>query len=180
MCSSDSYLLSEETLELRNCVISDKLVYLTQFIDRDLEGTRSIGLVDWFTENHIRDIYLEFNLALFGERNSYLHCVVDFIVPSSGITNSIDTQGKINVSNSDDLMLVDIAKFVDLPKGMTLKGRPARIRLERLDNLDCLRKYASNLFLEDCILRAGTFGFDRDDVLLNADDVPRMLNVVVS
>ena len=150
----------EEDFKSWDCIESDKIVYCAQTIKLDFETRDRVGLVDWFSKNNSGDIYMELNLAFLGERNVYFRCVADVAPPSIG--DSENAELKFNVADSDNLVLVDVAKLVDLPQGMILKGWPSRIRLKRLNNLEGFRGYASNLFIEALIARSGTLGLDRE------------------
>ena len=95
-----------------------------------------ILLVNGFAKDDIGDLNLELNLALLGERHGYFNCMVDFVVAPPSFADAINPQGEIDIGESDHLMLIDIAKSIDLPKGVFPEGKPARIRLKRFDGLE--------------------------------------------
>lgn len=159
MCAKGQEL-REEALKSWDCIVSNKLVYGTESIKSNFEITHALGFVDWFSKYNSGDLYLEINLAFLGNRNCYARCMAIGIGRSKRSTNSKDSQSKINGTDRDDLMLINIAKLVDLPEGVVLKCWPSRIWLKRLDNLEGFRGYASNLFLETLIGRARTFGLN--------------------
>jgi hypothetical protein len=160
--SDGSVSLREERFKSWDCIVSDELVYGFETINSNLEITVHSGLLDWFAKYNSGDLYLELNLVFLGKRNCYARCVAIGVGGATRATDAIDAQPEINRTNSDNLMLVDIAKLVDLPEGVRLKRWPSRIWLKGLDDLQSFRGYAGDLFIETLTHRTGTLGFNRE------------------
>jgi hypothetical protein len=63
-------------------------------------------------------------IALFGDWDAYHNCVLE--VSSPGATHPVDPDLKFNGSHGNDLMFVDVAKFIELPETVILNRVPQR------------------------------------------------------
>jgi len=154
---SKSQELSKESVESWDCIISDKFIYGLKPVNSDLEIAVRTGLLDWRSKYHSGDLYLEFYLAFLGQRNSYARGTAVGICRTPCAADVIDANSEINRTNSDNLMLVDIAKLIDLPQGVGFEIWPSRVWLKRFYDFDCIRPYVSNLFIKAL---GPTFGDD--------------------
>lgn len=134
-----SWSLREEDFKSWDSIVSDEIVDCAQAVESDFKTRDCVSLVDWLSKYNSGDIYMELNLALLGERDSYFRCVLD-VAPSS-ITDSKNAKLKFNIADGDNLMLVDVAKLIDSPKRMVFERRPTGVRLKRLNEFEGLRRH---------------------------------------
>lgn len=126
-------LFREEGFELWDNFISNELVYFAQPIESDFKVGHSVSGVNWLAKWDIGHFYLQLKFVFVGQRNTYQNAVLKVW---TGGQDNISFQPERNTANSDLLMLVDIGKSVQLPKGMCLKSRQVRIWLKRFDDLE--------------------------------------------
>jgi hypothetical protein len=152
--------LREEARKSWDYFKSDEIIYFAESVESHLEIRNSVCCIDWISKYNVGDIYLELKVVLFGERNSYFNYVIE--VAPECLTNSIHLNGKLYAAKCHDLMLIDIAKFVQLPEGMISKSCPGFVRLKRLDNGDNFRREVRDFFPVTLIGGERTFGIDRE------------------
>ena len=117
---NDWRALTEKAREPWYCIISDKLVYFPQPVDGDLKVSDRVGFINWVPKQNSDDFCFEFNLALFGKIDGYFRYVIR--VAPEIFADAEDAELKLNAADSDKLMLVEVAKPVDLPQRMIFKG----------------------------------------------------------
>jgi len=157
---SKTDLLREEARKSWDYFESDEIIYFAESSKSNLEIGDSVRCVDWVSKYNVGDIYLELKAVLLGERNSYFNYVIE-VLPEY-LTNAIHSNGKLDTAKGHDLMLVDVAKFVQLPEGMTLKCCPSFVRLKRLDNAESYRRDVSNFFPITLIAGERDLGINRE------------------
>ena len=109
---------------------SDKTVYIGECVP----GNHQIGvpLAKLYLSGRI---WIEIELVLVGEGNNYLNCI--FIVKFSDNGRGVgmgDEDGLGSRIDGDDAMLVDIAKLIQLPKGMLLRRTRSFVRLKCINS----------------------------------------------
>jgi hypothetical protein len=150
-------LFREEGFELWDNFISNELIYFAQPIESDFKVGHSVSGVNWHTKWDVGNFYLQLKFVFVGQRNTYQNAVLKVY---TGGQNNISVQPERNTANGDLLMLVDIGKFVQLPKGMFLTPRPVRVWLKRFDNLECVRRNALDFSGVTLVTGQGTFRLD--------------------
>ncbi len=151
----------EETGKTWDCIVSDEIVYAAKPLHADLEIRNGISRFDWLSKYDSGDFYIELKFVFFGERDTYFDAIIRVVPPSCGNRWS-DGDFKKDMAHGNDLMLVDVTKSIQLPKGMVLERRPSFIRLKRFDDAESSRKDVSDFFLIAPITEGRTLGIDRE------------------
>lgn len=109
--------LREETLEFWDEGISEKIVYALQPINPNLKISNGIRHFDWVAKYYSGafDIYLKF--GFLSQRDAYFESILSVAPPSLGDC-VIETDLILEMTNSDDSMLVNVAEPVKLPQGV--------------------------------------------------------------
>src|SRR5437879_1635858 len=95
--------LAEESLESWDSIISDKFIYVAEPFPVNGEIRRCIGGVDWVSKLDSCTFDIELNFILFGERNSYFRCVINFVAPrAEGHADIMDAKSEVNGTDGND------------------------------------------------------------------------------
>jgi hypothetical protein len=136
--------VSKEPREFRDNFVSDKVVYLLKPLNPDFEIGTSVDGINWFSKYDSQDIHIELKLFLLGDWDRYFECVIklsDRSFGSAGIPHL-----EHGTADSDYLMLVDIAEFVELPEQMFLERCFSDIRLKAVNDIGGLRREIGDRF----------------------------------
>lgn len=155
-------LFREEGFKLWDNFVSDKIVYFAQPVSGDLKIRDGIRGVNWWSKWNVGHFYLQLKFVFFGKRDAYQGAVLKV---RSGCHDDVSFKAKGNAPNSDLLMLVDIAKAIQLPKGMFLTPRPVRIWLKRFDDLEGGGRDVRNFSGVTLVTGQGAFRLDRETCL---------------
>src|SRR5260370_42598283 len=122
------YVREIERHKSRNDCASYEAVYIAEPVER--ESPIRVPFADLY---RVGQCWLEVKVVfvLFG--NAHLNCVflVEIIDPDSG--NAGDERVDSSGVNKDQLVLVGIAKFIQLPKGMSLRRSRSLSRLKNIN-----------------------------------------------
>src|SRR5260370_37758611 len=122
------YVREIERHKSRNDCASYEAVYIAEPVER--ESPIRVPFADLY---RVGQCWLEVKVVfvLFG--NAHLNCVflVEIIDPDSG--NAGDERVDSSGVNKDQLVLVDIAKFIQLPKEMSLRRVRSLVRLNSIN-----------------------------------------------
>ena len=145
----------------------DEIVYVPEtsaiLANRKLVRIPSISLPEIYLKSNA---WIELQFVLVGERDAYYVAIIEgvnpqikghlddnaFAVPlnsnhvSAGNVREVNNQ--LAAIGGDAAMLVDVAKRVQSPKGMSFEGCPSLIRLKRFNLGNGLRTNPSNLLVE--------------------------------
>ena len=124
--------LREEELESWDHPVSHELVYFCDIPDPDLE--RRSRFVGWPAEYKLGRAWLEVHFVLGGEREMKFNAIVKI----DRLHRNVGVNLQLGATDRHRGVFVDIAQFVQLPKGVSLEVIPSLVRLKRLDDLDCL------------------------------------------
>jgi hypothetical protein len=124
--------LREEARKSWDYVISDKIIYLSQAPDFNLECPR-------FTEKYFsRDLWFEvhFTCPCITERESHFQMIWEManISTECAPVGSAEISGNIVVGAGRAPMFVERPEFIQLPEGVIPKRISSEIRLKRVEN----------------------------------------------
>ena len=141
--SYDTLDLREESLESWDYAVSDKLVYFCDVSVQEKERTPWPGawrFIDWITKYKVGRAWLEFYFEFIGYGN------VSFYGIANVLCTYLDTavggdhlEAQLGMADRNRPVLVEVAKFVELPEGVFVEGIPSVVRLKRLDDLNRFR-----------------------------------------
>ena len=134
----------EKACKFWDHVVSDEAVYLAEWVKSNFKIGHCISCFDWLTKYNAGDVYIESKIALFGDWDAYHNCVLEVLSPSA--THPVDPDLKFNASHGNDLMFVDVAKFIELPETVILKPCTTMVRLKRFDDGGGLRRHVADGF----------------------------------
>ncbi len=154
--------LREETRESWDYVVSDEVVYGAKAIEVDLEIAHSVSSVNWLAKYDSGDIYLELKIFFFRQRDTYYHRVLENVVISPSLRDPECSDRKLDVTQCNGAMLVDVAELIQLPKGMVLERRSTVVRLKRFDNSEGILRNVSDPFVVPLVPNAGELRFNRE------------------
>lgn len=136
---------------------SDVVVYFCDLFSREFQGN-SYGRIDWISKFENGHAWLEYHGLLDGERPAYFVSIVE-VCPDPPLGFNID--GGIDTSSDGKSMFIDIAKFIQLPKGIIPVGRTSIVRLKFFDNRNGLTGHVPNEFSESLFGLGGPVWQDR-------------------
>ena len=152
-------LFREEGFELWDNFISNKIVYVAEPVERNLESGNCVSCIDWISKWDVGHFYLQLQFVFVGQRNTHQNAILKI---RTGREDNISLKPERNVSDSDLPVLVDIGKFVQLPKGMLLKPRPVSVWLKRFDDLESNRRNAADFLGVTLNTGQGAFRLNRE------------------
>jgi hypothetical protein len=125
--------LREEARKSWDHVVSDKVVYLAEPIQRDLE-------IVGFTKKYLnRDLWVEVHLTLpdEGERERHFQVICEAVDPVSAYGLPVlDTESKVKHIRQrwNGSMFVEIPELIQLPEQIISKNIFSEVRLKRIQN----------------------------------------------
>lgn len=150
-------LFREENLELWDNFVSNKIVYFAESINGDLEVRNGVSGVNWFPKWDGGNFYLQLKFIFVGQRDAYQGAVLKV---RSGRKDNVSLEAEGDGADDDLLMLVDIGKAIQLPKGMILAPRPVLVWLKGFDNADGSGREAFDFSSVTLVPGSGAFGLD--------------------
>jgi hypothetical protein len=152
----------EEARKFWDYFVSDEIVYGTQAVDINFEIARSVDTVDWLSEYDSGRFYIELKFVFFGEQDTYYHCILETALVDPVLRNALRSNTEGDMTNGDESVLIDVAKFVELPQGMLLEHRPSVIRLKRFNDGERYRRDVRDFFVVPSVAGSGAFGLNRE------------------
>jgi len=132
----------EEARKSWEHVVSDEVVYVCESTLPNFK--RLPGAIDWLTKYKLGRLWVELHFVLQGQRNGYFNAIVEFAGNKRGNGFRLDdSEAQGSRIDRHHNVLVEVAKVVQLPQGVILKGCPSVVRLQLFDDHN---RYAAHRF----------------------------------
>jgi hypothetical protein len=146
-----------EPLESRDYFVCDKIVYGCNIPHPKFRPLA--GAVDWFSEYRAGHAWFKCNFTLHGQWEAVFDATIKF---SLGKSRRSNVRPPLKGSDAERLMLVNIAKMIQLPEAVRLRGIPSRVWLKRTNLVNgqggnVLHTFNKSFLTTDVIL-----GMDRE------------------
>lgn len=122
--------LREETRKSGDYFVSNKIVYGVESLYANIKVAP--GAKDWLSEYDLSLGWLEFQIRLLGEGDSYFAGVIE--VAPFPFSDSRNVKLHIDGVNGHDHMLVGNTEFIENPEEMIFERSPSVIRLQAFDD----------------------------------------------
>jgi hypothetical protein len=124
----EPYKLREESRKWPDHFISNEIVYLTEFIPRDFEGSHV------FSKEYLAgDIWLEMEFILHKEGEAHFKAIIETAHKSFPPING-EMNGKGTGIDRNHPVFIQFAKLIQLPKRVPIKLCPSVVRLHPINH----------------------------------------------
>jgi hypothetical protein len=159
----------EEARKSWDYIRSDEIVYSCDFLPAEFQGNNS-GRVQWISKYQLGGAWLEYHGILGCQRPTHFYALVEFMPQ---ITYGSEEQLEVHRSSAGPSVLVDIAEFVKLPKGIVPIACPSIVRLKIFDDSNGSVGDVANEPFESLLCARGLIGMNREHNITRGTSAPQ-------